>query len=531
MRDPIDVHKVFARYFIGCEALAYALSSKLGDGNIAVDIEKYKQELPHLLEVEKAKEFYKDSDERFWVHPEEFAKQCISSDFVTHSTTELKPFVICKGKAYLHRYFTYETEIIANIERLGNNFHIITGGPGSGKTYSVSTKLVKLFEENPDLQVALAAPTGKAAVRMNESIRSFAENPKSEIPETVKSKLTGLNAQTIHRLLGYVKNSVFFRCNERNQLPFDVVIIDECSMIDGAMMAKLLNAIDAKTTLYLIGDKDQLASVEAGSVFGDLCRAEESTLIKGKVETKTKSFRFDADKGIGKFSREVIKGIFTTVSSYDADEQIGIDLHYDENIFKENALKYRSYIRESDPKTALQKLNSIRFLCVTRLHDRSVADTNKKIEWILRNEINDSSLFHPQGGFYHNQPIIVTRNDYTLNLFNGDVGLIRKEDDRLTAYFEATDGTIRKIPAGYLNYFDTVFAMTIHKSQGSEFDEVVILLPEKQGGKLLTRELLYTGVTRAKKRTLIQSTEETLLKCVSQEVSRSSGIRQRLIDK
>jgi len=529
MAKQIDVHKVFASYFKGAESLAYALSSKLEEGHICVDIKEYMEELPLDLDEQKEKETFREADEIYWPDPEEFAEQCTHGDLVSDSDKDLKPFVVRNGKVYLQRYFRYETRIIDDIERIGKKFHIITGGPGSGKTYSVSEKLIEHLHRGLDCKIGLATPTGKAAVRMKEAIKEFAENPKNKIDPDIRHILTGLSAQTIQRFLGYIKDSVFFRYNKDRKLPYDVVIIDECSMIDGALMSKLLEAIDENTALYLIGDKDQLASIEAGSVFGDLCRSGNSKYLDGKIDTIEGSHRYNEDEGIWKFSREVIGGTFNDVSSFDGDKEIKIDLSYTEELFKSRARKYLKYIKADTVKEALGFLNEIRFLCVTRENEHSVTETNKKIEWFLRKEINDSSVFSPKKGFYHNQPIIVTKNDYTLNVFNGDVGLIRKHGDTLYAHFQKADGEIREIPAGYLNHYDTVFAMTIHKSQGSEFDHVVLLLPEKQGEKLLTRELLYTGVTRAKNSVLLQTTKDVLLKCVEKEVTRSSGLHQRLI--
>jgi exodeoxyribonuclease V alpha subunit len=253
--------------------------------------------------------------------------------------------------------------------------------------------------------------------------------------------------------------------------------------------------------------------------------------MKEKIDLKKHSYRFDAAKGIGKFSQEVIDGTFDRLSAYEKDEQITIDIGYDKHLFKKYALEYKSFILEADIKKALELMNQVRFLCVTRENENSVADTNKRIELILKKEIKDLLVFNPKGSFYHNQPIIITQNNYDLKIFNGDVGLIRRENDRLVAYFESTDGAVKKIPAGYLSHYDTVFAMTIHKSQGSEFDHVVVILPEKHAKKLLTRELLYTGVTRAKTKVLIQSSEETLMECVKQGVVRSSGLEQRLTER
>ena len=516
----MDVHKIFSDYFKGSEALAYALSCKLADGHISVDIEDYKKELS----------FIENLDSPYHVSPEVFTVQCKESKYVTMNAEVLKPFVIHRGKAYLQRYFFYETQIIRNLNRLQNSFRIITGGPGTGKTYSVSTELMNLFNKNPELKVALAAPTGKAAVRLNESIKNFAEDSKNNIDPNIKDILVSLKAKTIHRLLGYQRDSVFFKYDEKNRLPYDAVIVDECSMIDGALMAKLLNAIPDTAQLFLLGDKDQLASVEAGSVFGDICRAKEADLLKDNIEFKEHSYRFDSEKGIGKFSKEVIQGTFSSIEDYRDDEQLTIDIQYDDKQFEKYALEYLEFIKESDIETALQKLNKVRFLCVTRENKYSVAETNKRIERILKNRINNAAVFNPKEGFYHNQPIIITRNNYDLGIFNGDVGLVRKVGETLFAHFESTDGEIKKIQAGYLNDFESVFAMTIHKSQGSEFEHVVVILPEKPTGKLLTRELLYTGVTRAKTNVLLQTSEETLLGSIKNEVLRSSGLEQRLLN-
>ena len=514
-----DVHNQFAVYFedktVRC--FAYLVSKQLEEGHICVDLDKDSLEaafknLPDDIKGELTELNPKTLEE--------------NPQWITTDENAIRPFVIKNDMLYLHRYFQYETKIIDNIKRLGDNFRIITGGPGTGKTYSVASKLLELFSNNINLKVALAAPTGKAAARMNESIKNFAAKRENNISEEVKEKLTGLKAKTIHRLLGTINDSVFFRFNENNYLPFDVLIIDECSMVDVAMLAKLLNAVNNNAKLFLLGDKDQLASVEAGSVFGDMCRAKDHKLLKGKVELKTESWRFDSTKGIGKFSQQVISGTFKDIESFKNDDELTIDTNYSNELFEEYAILYREYIEETEIRLALQHLNKIRFLCVTRENEMSVSKVNKQIQYYLSQKIVG---FAPKSeGFYHNQPIIITQNDYQLEIFNGDVGLIRKEGETLFAFFESTNGEIKKIQAAYLNNYNTVFAMTIHKSQGSEFENVVVILPEKQGEKLLTRELLYTGVTRAKTKVLLQTSEEVLQKCVERSVSRASGLAKRL---
>jgi len=523
MKQAVDVHKVFAEYFIGVEALAYAVSKTLEEGSICLDLKTFKESIDKNDDAWQANPFREISGS--------YEEMINNELFVTHREDELKPFVIQHGKVYLHRYFTYETQIIDNIKRLGDNFKIITGGPGTGKTYSVGQNLAALLASKPDIKIAMAAPTGKAAARIMDALKTFADKEKGHL-EDVYDKIISQKAETIHRLLGYIRNSVFFRHNKDNPLPFDVVIIDEASMIAGAMMAKLLNAIGDNTKFYLIGDKDQLASVEAGSVFGDICRAKDSMLLKDKVEVKVKNFRAEGIHIIT-FSKKLIEGETDFILNYQNNDEVIIDKpvdgKYSEGLFQEEVLLYKEYIEEENITKALKLLNRVRVLCVTREHDHSVAEANERIEKLLRKVVADPEKFSPKAGFYHNQPIIITKNDYHLGVNNGDVGLVRRDDKGvLKAYFEAQDGKERIYPAGYLNHYETVFAMTIHKSQGSEFDHVVVLLPEKQARKLLTRELLYTAVTRAKKKVLVQTTPESLEHCLHNVVSRASGLTERI---
>jgi len=545
MKETIDVHTVFAACFSegealrlpasegasmgedgGCRdvsALAYALSKTLSEGSICLNTESY------LIRMKSLPELDQQAENPFWEGEEHFKKQLEESTFVGTTRDAHKPFIIQNGNAYLHRYFQYETRIIEHIKRLGNRFYVITGGPGTGKTYGLGNKLDDMLIKDPDLTLAMAAPTGKAAARMNEAIDSFIDKNKDTIAKDIREKLKSVKAQTLHKLLDSRHKSVFFRHDKENPLPYNLVVVDEASMVDGALMAKLMDAIGDNTRLFLVGDKDQLASVEAGSVFGDICRASDSELLRDKVEVKTKVWRTEGKKLI-EFSHRVIKGHEALASDYENNDEVVIDKVYDEGLFKKKALLYLEYIKEEDVGKALDELNKVRFLCVTREHDHSVAETNARIEKLLKKEIGNAIVFSPSEGFYHNQPIIITQNDYDLDLRNGDVGLIRHDESgELQAYFESAGGEEpRKVRAGYLNSYDTVFAMTIHKSQGSEFDEVVVILPEKRAKKLLTRELLYTAVTRARKRVLIQSTEEVLKQCITQKVSRASGITERI---
>jgi exodeoxyribonuclease V alpha subunit len=314
--------------------------------------------------------------------------------------------------------------------------------------------------------------------------------------------------------------------------------------------------------MILLGDKDQLASVEAGSLFGDLCQSqqelnifspEKSSFInsfishsENKISGKNvdennnhplfehvielqKSHRYSDKKGIGKFSKAVINNDSETIKDYfkNNDDQVLIDPYYSEDIFKKFVIGYEEFIRERDIKKALKKLNNLRVLCAVREGENGVRSVNLKIEKYLQEKrlINLSSIF------YKNRPVIITKNHYDLNLFNGDVGIIRADENgELKAWFENNEDDLKCYSPAYLNSSETVFAMTIHKSQGSEFDKVMVILPDSIDIPILTRELLYTAVTRAKSKVFIQASEDVILQSAEKFVKRSSGIKNRFLE-
>ncbi|MBP6868405.1 MAG: exodeoxyribonuclease V subunit alpha [Bacteroidales bacterium] len=537
----MDVYSIFADYFDqlepGLGILAGALLKRLDEGHLCLDLKSFKEDNPE----EKIPDGILDP-----------------GPYLSHDPSVLTPFILYRNNLYFQRYFLYETHIEKKIRQLiteGNrlrdqrirqlkpfrplveelfgenaeaflpalldNFCIVTGGPGTGKTTLVREVLRVLYAINPGLKIALAAPTGKAAARINESMTPLRE----QIP--------GLPlASTIHRLLESVSGSIFFRHNEDNPLIQDITIVDEASMIDGALMAKLLFAINPEKRLILLGDKDQLASVEAGSVFGDLCKTEGiGSVLDGHVIRLTKSWRFDPQKGIGLFSRSVMEGepecIVHTINH--PDQALAIDTTYDHRLFCEFAVMYRDYIEEPDIAKALEKIGRIRVLCAIREGERGVYQTNRRIAGYLR---SIGLPIYPASGFYHNQPVMVTANMYALKVFNGDVGIIRRDPhdpgNRLYAWFPGPDGELLRILPGYLTQWETVFAMTINKSQGSEFDNVLVLLPDNKDVRILTRELLYTAVTRARTRVLVQAPKNVLEETVRKRISRASGLTNRL---
>lgn len=576
-----DVHQQFAEYFNIpiLKPYAYLLSKKISEGHICLhldDLLDQSGELPPYCAN---------------MVPGTAPLETVA--LVAKDGKDDQPFVLFRDRLYLQRYFRYETTFLRRIyqfletekvlekERLAqleehadlireqfpsgnntepdwqlaaaitgilNNFTIITGGPGTGKTTTVAKILNILYGIDPALKVVLAAPTGKAAARLAESLRSF----KNE-------KFQSLSPGTIHRLLKSKRDSPYFHHDASNPLNYDVVIVDECSMIDVALFAKLLDAIGPKTRLILLGDKDQLASVEAGSFFGDLCQAQgamnlftpqrikvinkfganltkthesendQHPLFQHLVELR-RSHRFSDDKGIGKFSKAIIKNERADILEFlqpGADEQVIIDQLYSKALFEQFIAGYEAFIKEPDILSALKKMNALRVLCAVRQGEHGLYTVNQAIEKYL----NDKKLIRANVEFYHNRPIILTRNYYEHNLFNGDTGIIRPDANGiLMAWFEDGQGELKAVLPGYLTDAETVFAMTIHKSQGSEFNEVLVILPQATEVAILTRELLYTAVTRARSKVYVQASEALLLLAAQRFVERASGIATRFIE-
>ncbi len=520
-----------------------------------------------------------------------------------------KPFVLFNNKLYLQRYFLYETKIVDKIKGLQKQgetlfpirkqeleiqkafiqtlfadfeskgspeeqinwqltatlnsalqqFSIITGGPGTGKTTTVAKLLALLYTLNPDTKVTLVAQTGKASARLKESLNN--SKKKLAVEENIKTKFDKIQPSTIHRLLGYIPNSIDFRHNSTNTLDYDVIIVDESSMIDVPLMAKLFDAVDINTRIILLGDKNQLASVEAGSIFGDLCKSTQeemnlftkeritffnSFITDGQISTTyidnttrfseticelKKSYRFAGEEGIGVFSKSILNGKsidFDTYKAIEKDE--GVCIRKDLQTVEINHYldKFESYIEEEDTLTALQKLNEVKLLCATRKSSYGVHELNLRVQQYL----SEKGLINSTEDFYINRPILITKNDYNLGLYNGDIGICRKnKDNEIRIFFEHGENEtgLKEIIPAFVQSFETVFAMTIHKSQGSEFNHVLIILPpEGKSEAIFTRELVYTGITRAK-RTVLLITEETVLQqAIDTPVKRVSGIIERI---
>ncbi len=454
---------------------------------------------------------------------------------------------------------------MAALMALQRRFLVISGGPGTGKTFTVVKILALLIEhalhtgQRPP-HITLVAPTGKAAARLAESIRRT--KPTLQCSETIAQAIPD-EAATIHRCLGPIGgSSTRFRHDADNPLVTDVLLVDEASMVDLALMARLLAAVPQHARVLLLGDEDQLASVEAGAVLGDICNsgasrrysrplvesvaaltgdrlplaadASQATGIWDCIVQLTRSYRYDATSGIGSLARAINAGdsdaalaILTSGTHSDvalvapaADGRLGAALHDD-------VLRgFAPYLRAGKPAEQLRAFEQLRVLCAHRRGWAGVEWVNRQIEAALV----AAGLIRDGGHPYVGQPVMVTRNDYQLGLFNGDVGLIVRDPeqaDALVAFFIAPDGTQRMLSPSRLPPHETVFAMSVHKSQGSEFDEVAVLLPE-QVSPVVSRELLYTAVTRARRSVTIHSSREVVAHAITHRIERASGLRDML---
>ena len=483
--------------------------------------------------------------------------EALQSSNTVGTPGEYTPLVLDPaGRLYLHRCWSYEQQVATGIlsrsrmpesdsDRLdaaldryfpapGNGvdlqrsaarmalthrFSVISGGPGTGKTATVARILALLLdvagESAPD--IVLAAPTGKAAMRLHQSIMHAAE--RLDIPNEVKSRLpTGVS--TIHRLLGVQPRKGGFRHNRDNRLMCDILVVDEASMVDLQLMAALLEALRDNARVILLGDRNQLASVEAGAVLADICDSANKTTVP--VTQLTKSYRFSADSGIAALSRLINEGesaaaaeLLTSGQYRDVTwRQLPAGKTFENGFTDAVRDGYAGFIGAASPGDALAELNAFRVLSPLRAGAFGVDNLNRLSEKALVSK-------------NHQTPVMVTGNNYELGLFNGDTGVVTENDDIQSVWFENPEGGLRHLSRLRLPPCETAFALTVHKSQGSEFDRVLLILPDHLSG-VLSRELLYTAVTRARHSIEIWGTEEVFRHSIEQRTIRTSGLKDRL---
>ena len=579
-------------------------------------------------------------------------EQSLSESSLVATGTGNTPLVLSSGRLYLRRYWQYTQQVaqgilqrIANplfspdnlsgnlpgnlpdnlpdtlIDRLDKLFHplrspeervrvevhwqsvgvaiaatsaftVISGGPGTGKTTTVVQLLVLLQGlargQGQNLRICLAAPTGKAAARLTESIGRAVSLLSSDVQNRLPMKAT-----TLHRLLGSRPDSRRFVHNSQNPLHVDFLVVDESSMIDLEMMAALLGALPPRARLVLLGDKDQLASVEAGSVLGDICsHAEQAgylpatlawiekntgyclkafagngTQLDQHVVVLRRSHRFGKDSGIGELARAVNAGDPEKVAAvwsqgFGDIAHLNVQSLNDENFARlvldgnpgaftragstDAPVGYRAYLEcvkagpPEDPgaeddwlRAVLNAFGRFQLLAAVRKGRWGVEGLNEKTAEILCR----TGLTRTTEGWYPGRPVLITRNDYSLGLMNGDVGIVLPvTDDRaggqkaLRVVFPMADGALKKVLPSRLSDVETVYAMTVHKSQGSEFEHTAMVLPDVMN-PVLTRELVYTGITRARNWfTLVSPTMDLLEQAVQRRTHRASGLGELLTE-
>jgi exodeoxyribonuclease V alpha subunit len=405
---------------------------------------------------------------------------------------------------------------------------LITGGPGTGKTTSAAQIIADLVERHPRIRIALAAPTGKAAARLGEAIEiAWERNGLAHLKQRVS-----LVGKTLHRLLGYNPVTDSFRRGPTDPLEHDVVIVDEASMVPLLLMDALFDALRPSAQLILLGDHDQLASVEAGSVLADIVRTSQTGALHGSVKRLTKSHRFDDTKGIGALARAIrdgdVDGAIAAMQSNDGSVQHVATPGDDDGWLEEFATLAEPVFDAESPQLAIERLAKVRLLCATNVGAAGTGAITTRAEQVLRKRGRDVS-----GSGYRGRPLLITRNDYTLNLFNGDVGVVWdaiEDGERVERAFVAGQGRaseVRGFPLPQLPEAVTAWAMSIHKSQGSEFDTVYVVLPDRDA-RVVSRELLYTAVTRARSRVVLVGSEEMLRKAIERTARRGSGLGGRL---
>ena len=422
---------------------------------------------------------------------------------------------------------------------------VVTGGPGTGKTTTVARLigvLMALQARGPELRIALAAPTGKAAARMAQAVREATKHPgfpgadasPGDPAHQRRAAIEGLDALTLHRLLGSrPDNRTRFRHHRGNRLPHDVVVVDETSMVSLTMMARLLEAVRPEARLILVGDADQLASVDAGAVLKDLVDGFGGSRTvgdsgAGPVSRLGPTRRFGArigalaeaiQEGRADETLDVLRGGGPEVVWLDEDDL--------PTLLRDRAVALHDAASSGDRAAALRALEAHRLLCAHREGPYGVSHWNRTVERLLMSATGRDWL--PE--WYVGQPLIVNSNDYGLGLFNGDTGVICADPGAAggrLAVIDDGEGTGGKpLATTRLADVTTAHAMTVHRSQGSQFDEVTVLLPEA-GSRVLTRELFYTAVTRARSTVRVVGTEDAVRAAVGRPARRATGLARRL---
>jgi len=519
----------------------------------------------------------------------------VGNTAVVGSAADYRPLILDNTRLYLHAYWDYEQTLARLLSQRASRWYVpadpirfaslirryfpqggpqsvacciagmknllvLSGGPGTGKTTTVAKIAAFLLDYGAAGQgrIALAAPTGKAAARLMQSMRQASAD--AGIPEAIQNALPR-QAFTIHRLLGAGGNARASKYDGDNPLPYDIVVVDEASMADLALLTTLFRAVSEDAKIIVVGDKDQLASVDAGAVLGDICDSGalhgvtevfvrhvssmlpelslpaipgEPPIADAIVELK-KNYRFKKDSGIGALGMAIKDGDAHTAwnivengnhSDMSRRSLPAASVLYDE-LRKLIIGGYGAFYKQTDPAASLDIFHTFRVLCALNNGPYGVEGINAVIERILA----EAGILRPFSRWYAGRPIMVIANDYHLGLFNGDCGITAPDP---TANFELkvffpgdTSGNVRSFSPSRLPRHETVYAMTVHKAQGSEFDNVLFIAPPVFS-PILSRELLYTAVTRARESCELWCSKEIFQKAVENRTMRMSGLREKL---
>ncbi|MDD5349821.1 MAG: exodeoxyribonuclease V subunit alpha [Chthoniobacteraceae bacterium] len=548
-----ELDRHFARFiarFGGGEPVALAaahLSRAVRQGHICLDL---------------ARAPLSDAGEPLpWLPLEEWRAALRASRAVGAPTDTATPLVLdAAGRLYLRRYFAYETALAdalllraarapgegiaeeqeAAVERaVASPLTLLSGGPGTGKTTTAARILLRLMPPGAPLpRLALAAPTGKAAARLEEALR--ASLVRHERPDLLAALP---RAGTLHRLLGIRPGVARPRHDAAHPLALDMLVVDEASMVPLPLMAKLFDALPSTARVLLLGDRDQLASVDPGNVLADMVDAATApgSPLRGTLAVLRKNYRFGNASAIYRLCETVRAGKAAEALALlrefasGAESDFGGELgggplpalpKLDAALHGPALAGYGPLVRERDPARALELLGRFRILCAVRKGPYGVEEINRRAAALLRREAAIAENV-PLAG----TPLLVTENAPQLNLFNGDTGVLLPDPAEpggpLWAWFPGEGTAPRRIAPAQLPAHEPAFAMTVHKSQGSEFDRVLLVLPERDS-PVLTRELIYTGLTRARHRVDLWAEPGVLERAVERRTERTSGLRERL---
>lgn len=519
-----------------------------------------------------------DGDLKIWT-------KALRASGVVGEAGERKPLVLDQaGRIYFQRYWEYEKRVADELNRRASSeevecdkqklqnalatffaedaemqklaafvattrkFCVISGAPGTGKTRTVVLACaVMIALSDKALSFALAAPTGKAAARLKETVAQC--RTELALPPEIADRIP-TEASTIQRLLGARGDSIHFRHNADRPLSADVVIVDEASMVDLALLAKLLEAVRPDARLLLIGDKDQLASVEAGSVFRDICSPGGETGVSRDLAKKfaaasgvklpatdarraplqdcivelQKNYRFRDNDAVAQLSRAVNRGdAEAALAAMENDDNVTLR-PLPKSLERELRAKvlpiFQALAAQRDPATALREQGNFAVLCAVRRGPAGAETINRLLAEMLRES--------ERGRYFHGLPLMILRNDYQSGLFNGDLGIVLADDEgQLRAFFPGETGETRAFALGRLPEHEAAFALTVHKSQGSEFRRALMILPERDT-PILTRELIYTGVTRVREGLEIWARREVFAQALRRNKRRASGLADAL---